>query len=277
MNCKNRVFLSYSFADKETAHLILQELSSENIEIVGDYNFDLGSNVLNKVKYLVETSEIVLLLLSKNYIQSSFADYELHQFLNESQKRKITIIPVVIERCKVPQQLLDYNIIHLYNDFKKGIEKIRRQLSAIPQINFSDFTPHSFEKFIHQLLTEYGFINIRQEKCGPDFGVDFIAENFSKNPFGMTRKETWVIEVKFYQSERFSINAIKQLFEYKRSMLPADSKMLLITNSILTSVAEEYLNDIQKIENTQIEVIDGSVLRNLIARRKKLYSNFSKP
>ena len=120
-------------------------------------------------------------------------------------------------------------------------------------------------------------MNIRREKNHPDLGIDFIADNFNKNPFGITRKETWVIEVKFYQNERFSINTIKQLFEYKRNMLPADSKMLLITNSILTSVAEEYLNDIQKMENTQIEVIDGLVLKNLIARRKKLISKFLKP
>jgi len=244
---------------------------------VGDYDFDPGSNVLDNLRYLVETSEIVLLLLSKKYVQSAYTDYELQKFLDESQKRKITIIPVVIERCKVPLQLKYYNIIHLYNDFEKGLEKVRRQISTIPQISFSDFTPHSFEEFIHQLLTEYGFINIRREKNSPDFGIDFIAENFTRNPFGMIRKETWVIEVKFYKNERFSINTLKQLFEYKRNILPADSKMLLITNSILTSVAEEYLNDIQKIENTQIEVIDGLVLKNLIARRKKLISKFLKP
>ncbi|MBT3258191.1 MAG: TIR domain-containing protein [Deltaproteobacteria bacterium] len=277
MNYKNRVFLSYCSADRETAHLISEKLSTENIKIVGDYDFDPGSNVLDNLRYLVETSEIVLLLLSKKYVQSAYTDYELQKFLDESQKRKITIIPVVIERCKVPLQLKYYNIIHLYNDFEKGLEKVRRQISTIPQISFSDFTPHSFEEFIHQLLTEYGFINIRREKNSPDFGIDFIAENFTRNPFGMIRKETWVIEVKFYKNERFSINTLKQLFEYKRNILPADSKMLLITNSILTSVAEEYLNDIQKIENTQIEVIDGLVLKNLIARRKKLISKFLKP
>lgn len=277
MKYKNRVFLSYCFSDREMAHLILEKLSAESIEVVGDFNYEPGSNILDNLRYLVETSEIVLLLLSKDYVKSAYTDYEFKKFLDESQRRKITIIPVVIERCKVPQQLKYYNAIHLYNDFEKGLEKIRHQVSAITQINFSNFTPYSFENFIHQLLIEYGFTNVRREENMPDLGIDFIADNFTKNPFGMTRKETWVIEVKFYQNERFSINTIKQLFEYKRNMLPADSKMLLITNSILTSVAEEYLSDIQKHENTQIEVIDGLALKNLVARRKKLINKFLKP
>lgn len=274
MSNRKRVFLSYCHADIEVALDIEKRLRDDSIEVLSSFDLDPGSNIQTNLKYFVESSDIVLLLLSKEYFNSVYSGKELYEFLNESNKRKVSVIPVAIERCNIPWQLKNLNTINLYNNIDSGIESLKRQINVLTHVSFDNFSAENFEEFTYLLLKEYGFKNIRHEFHSSDYGIDFVAEAFTKNPFGFTQKETWIVEVKFYRNERFSINTIRQLFEYKRSVLPHDSKMLLITNSILTSVAEEYLSDLQKHENTQIEVIDGIKLKKLIAKRKKLINEF---
>ena len=275
MKSKKRVFLSYSYNDLEMAQRISHELKENNIDVISDYNnLSSGKIIIDELRYLIESSEIVLLIISKNFFKSNFSNYELSQFLLETQKRKVTIIPILIEKCEIPSYLMDFETINLVHNFNNGLKKIIERLKVIPEISFDNFSPMEFEKFIYDLLKEYGFKNVVSQSHNKDYGFDFKGEYLYKNPFGEPKQETWIIEVKFYKHERFSINAIKQLFDYKRQLLPADIKMLLVTNSILTSVAEEYLKDIQKIENTQIEVIDGLKLKTLIAKRKRLLNKY---
>lgn len=258
----------------EAALDIEKRLRDDSIEVLSSYDLDPGSNIQTNLKYFVESSDIILLLLSKAYFNSVYSEKELYAFLDESKKRKVSIIPVAIERCSIPWQLKNLNTINVYNNIDSGIETLKRQINVLAHVSFDKFSAEKFEDFTYLLLKEYGFKNIRREFHRSDYGIDFVADAFTKNPFGFTQKETWIVEVKFYRNERFSINTIKQLFEYKRRILPHDSKMLLITNSILTSVAEEYLDDLQKHESTQIEVIDGIKLKKLIAKRIKLINEF---
>ena len=274
MSNRKRVFLSYCHADIEVALNIEKRLRDDSIEILSSFDLEPGSIIQTNLKYFVESSDIVLLLLSKAYFNSVYSGKELYEFLDESNKRKVSVIPVAIERCNIPWQLKNLNTINLYNNIDSGIELLKRQINVLTHVSFDNFSAENFKEFTYLLLREYGFKNINRKSHSSGYGIDFVAEAFTKNPFGFTQKETWIVEVKFYRNERFSINTIKQLFEYKRSILPHDSKMLLITNSILTSVAEEYLSDLQEHENTQIEVVDGIKLKKLIAKRKKLINEF---
>lgn len=274
MNNRKRIFFSYCHADMDMALYTERKLRDLNIEILSSFDLEPGANIQSNLKYFVESSDIVLLLLSKEYFNSVHSESELYEFLAESNKRKVSVIPVAIERCNIPWQLKNLNTINLYNNIDSGIEVLKRQINVLAHVHFDNFSAKRFEEFIYLLLREYGFKNIRHEPQSPDYGIDFIADAFTKNPFGFTQKETWIVEAKFYRNERFSINKIKQLFEHKRRILPHDSKILLITNSILTSVVQEYVNDLQEYENTQIEVIDGIKLKKLIAKRKKLINEF---
>lgn len=266
--------MSYSYRDKEKVDFIARELQDNGIEIWSDYQeFEAGSNWNEKIRYKIESSDTVIVFLSKNFLNSDWSKRELWQFLSESEKRNINIIPVAIERVQIPSDLSEFLILNLYSS-ETGLSKLIHKVKTIPEITFEHFSPWDFEKFIGDFLREYGFVNIRHQEMTRDHGFDFQADFNSKTPFGTSQLQHWLVEVKFYKKERFSINAIQQLLEYKRSLLPADIKLLLVTNSILTSVAENYLRDFQKIENTQVEVVDGLLLRKLVAKRKRLLDKY---
>lgn len=276
MSKKNRVFLSYSYQDRDKVDLIVDKLVKSGLEVHFDSNLTVKGTIdLKKnIKYLIETSETVLVILSKNFLTSEWANYELNAFLNESHKRKITVIPIVIEKSLIPSELLNYEIYNLSNNFDSGLDKIIRKLKVIPEISFDSFSPMQFENLIADLLREYDFKNVQTHFQIKRHEIDIKAEYETKSPFGNSQTEHWIVEVKFYKQERFSINAIKQLIEYKRNLLPADLKLLLVTNSILTSVVQEFLDKYQKIDNVQIDVIDGLQLKNLISKRKRLLDKY---
>jgi len=271
-----RIFLSYSYEDKQKAMLIAHKLQETGFEVVTDYkDISYEKNIFDEIRYLFQSSDFVLVLLSKSLFQSSNFKFEYTQdFFNQTQQRKITLIPVLIEKCNIPSDFLEYEIYNLTTDFEKGLDKLLQKIKTIPEISFENFSPRNFEELIHDLLKAYGFINIQREQRFNDKGIDFMAEHISRNPFGQRRKEVWMIESKFYSESRFDIKTIKQVVDLYKYINKADAKLLLITNSQLNSVVEEYLEDLRRSSFIDIEVVDGLLLKKLIANKKNILNKY---
>lgn len=276
MNKKHRVFISYSYNDKQVANRITDKLLNEGIEVVsGVDKIQAGHSYLEEIKYLYESSEIIIVLLSESLFRNDKFQFEFPRFFfDEARKRKVTIIPALVDKCSIPSDFLEFEIINLTTNFDKGLDKIIQKLKVIPEISFESFQPREFEEFIYDLLKEYGFKNIQREQITSNRGVDFIGEYFSTNPFGIKKRETWLVEVKYYREERFSISSIKQLVETYKYIGKEDAKILLITNSLLTSAAEEYLEEVRKYSNIDIDLLDGLTLKKLVSRKKRLLTKY---
>jgi len=273
---RNRVFISYSNGDNQIAHEISNLLRRENIDVVFDYkNIGAGENIFNQIRYMYESSETVIILLSQSLFSSNYFTFEFPKyFFEEARKRKVNIIPVLIEKCQIPSDFLEYEIINLTADFNKGIQSIIRKIKIIPEISFDHFSHIDFENLTVDLLKEYGFKNIQHQSRVNDLAIDFIAESYNKDIFGFPIKETWIIETKFYREERFSINSLQQLINTFYHINRMDAKILIITNSVLTSVANEFIEDVQRDRNLEIKVLDGTKLKKTIAKRKKLLTKY---
>jgi len=275
-NNRNRVFISYSKRDSSIAHEISTILQQENIDVIFDYkDIDNSENIFNQIRYMYESSETVIILLSQSLFSSNYSTYEFPKyFFEEARKRKINIIPVLVEKCQIPSDFLEYEIVNLTYDFNKGIQSIVRKLKIIPEISFEHFSTRDFEEFTLDLLKEYGFKNIQEQPRINDLAIDFIAESYGKDVFGFPNKETWIIETKFYRHERFSVNSLHQIISSYNYINKVDAKILLITNSVLTSVAEEFIDDVQRSQNIEIKVLDGAKLKKAVANRKKLLNKY---
>lgn len=275
-NKKRRVFLSYSNTDREKALQIADQLQSTGLEVVTDYkDLSYEKNIFDEIRYLFESSDFVLVLLSKSLFQSSFFKFEYTQeFFINAKQRKITLLPVLIEKCDIPSDFLEFEIFNLTKDFDRGFEKLLHRIKTIPEISFEKFDYRTFEKLTHDLLKAYGFINIKAEERFNDKRIDFMAEYLSRNPFRQRTKELWMIEVKFYSESRFDIKAIKQLVELYKYINKQDAKLLLITNSQLNSVVEEYLEELKRSSFIEIEVVDGLLLKKLISNKTSLLNKY---
>jgi hypothetical protein len=266
------IFLSYSYKDIEKAKLLSLHLEKNNIGDIIDYESYVENNYfLDDLRYNIRKSDYVIFFLSKNFLDSNYSMLELSETVNEIRIRKVKIIPILIEKCSIPSDLLEFEIIDFSKSFEKGMKKLLDKLHNQKKIDMESLNPFMYEKIVEIFLKEYGF-QILQSNNNHDIGVDYICEYYAKDPFGNKVKETWIIEVKFYKNERFSINEIHKLYNYMRSSLPKGAKLLMITNSILNSAATEYLEDIKYNETTQVTVIDGPTFERLIYKRKRLVS-----
>lgn len=275
-NKRKRVFISYSYEDRDNAELIADRLKSAGIDIFIDYKgISVGDKIFDELKYLFQASDFVLILLSKSIFKSPYFHFEYSQdFFRQAQQRKIAVIPILIEKCNIPSDFLEYNILNLTANFDKGIEKLIERIRIIPEISFNKLGYQEFENMVYDLIKSYGFKNIQREQRLYDRGIDFIAEYFSKNPFGQKKKEIWMIETKLYSESRFDIRTIKNITDSYRHINKEDAKLLLITNGQLNSIIKDYLEDFKRNEFLDIEVIDGLLLKQLIANKRGILNKY---
>lgn len=272
-----RVFLSYSYSDRDKALRIADILKSRtDLEIIIDYkDVSYEKNIFDEIRYSFESSDFVIILLSKSLFSSSSLNFEYTQeFLSNARQRKISLLPILIEKCDIPSDFLEFEIFNLAVDFERGFDKLLQRIKTIPEISFETFEYRIFENLVYDLLNSYGFKNIQGQHRFEDKGVDFIAEYFAQNPFGQKSKQTWMIEVKFYSQSRFDIRAIKQLVELYKYTNRQEAKLLLITNSLLNSVVIEYLDELKRGSFIDIEVIDGLLLKKLISNKPRILSKY---
>lgn len=154
------------------------------------------------------------------------------------------------------------------------MEKLLTKLTIKKKIDLEEISPWMYEKIVAIFLKEYGF-KIIQGENNRDLGVDYICEYNAKDPFGQKVKEVWMVEVKFYKNERFSINEIKKLYYYVQASSQKGANLLMITNNILNSAAMEYLNDLKENAPTQVTVIDGPAFERLIYRKTRLVNRIA--
>lgn len=269
-----QVFLSYAMDDKPVARRLAEGLRAAGLRVWFDeWELAVGDSIVPRIEQAVATSDLLLVLLSPRSVESKWVQKELSSFLaRELKDRAITLIPALIEECEIPPVLADRQFLDLRKDFDKGLEQLISQLRAVPDIDFSRLDGRSFEKLVGDLLLELGF-SIKKTPLTRDSGFDFIASFPSRDPFGAKRQETWFVEVKFYRDQRVSVSALRQMLGYLMTS-PQVDKGLVVTNSLLTSVARDFLYETSVRSGLELRVIDGTELTNLLCQYPRLVERY---
>jgi hypothetical protein len=129
-------------------------------------------------------------------------------YTRELTTRDVTVLPVMIEDCKIPPLLADRQYLDLRFNFEKGLDQLVEEMGLTPSIDFSRLDGKSFLELVADLLRALGFTGIEQESRLGDRRIDIKAAYDRKDPFGTERRETWIVEVKFYRKERADLRSI---------------------------------------------------------------------
>ena len=268
-----RVFLSYASSDKQSARIIANTLKESGVSIWLDESEILwGENLVQKIETAATSSDYILLLLSPAAVESEWAKEEINLALSrELKERAIRLVPVLVADCEIPPVLRDRQWLDLRgNNREIGIRRLVEQLSAVPAIRFSSLTRQRFERLVSDLLIELGF-EVEAQTRTQDIGIDLTAVYKSYDPFGVEKKETWLVESKLYSNSRVSINALRQAVGLLASWREAAIALIVTTGSI-TSEARKFLADSGYA--SRIRVIEGPELTNLIARYPVLIERY---
>jgi hypothetical protein len=262
--CVPKVFMSYAQESRATVQRIAALMVQAGIDVTTDIGEVSAEQNWNAgIGRLVRASDVVVLLHPPGSPALSQQFVEIEAALSlDLEKRGAELIPVLTEAVEVPPRLRGRAWIDLSENFVSGVQVLIGQIQALSVVDFSKIGPRDFEHLVADLLRALDF-KLEDVKHPFDSGVDIRATFKRIDPFGQLETESWVVETKLYAHQRVNVPAIRQLAAYV-SLARGRTRGLFVTNAHLTSVAKEYLLELEGTRNLSLTVLDGILLRRLL-------------
>ena len=259
-----RVFLSYAYDDHALAQRIRDALARSGVLTMNQiWEVSSGEDLTARLLETIRASDVVVVLLSPAAAASPWVSTEIELTLSRDlDRRGAELIPVLAAPTDLPPALRDRAVVDLTEDVNAGVRQLVEQIQATSQADFSAMSPREFEDLVADLLRAMGF-RLDEVRHGLDPGVDLRATYQRADPFGSPETEVWLVETKLYSHKRVSVEAIRQLAGFL-SMVPSGTRGLLVTNAQLTSVALEYVAELERRAHVRLQVLDGVELKRLL-------------
>lgn len=131
------VFISYSHSDELIVNKIAAHLVKHNANVwVDTWELNVGDSILNRVQDAIQESSALLVVLSKTSVESEWCKKELSAgLMRELDEKRVVVLPVLVEDCKIPLFLREKMYADLRTDFDRGLHKV---LDAIAKVTNAD-------------------------------------------------------------------------------------------------------------------------------------------
>lgn len=199
------IFLSHNSNDKPFVRVLATRLIDEGVVVwLDEAVLNVGDSLFDKISQGIQDMDYVAAVISRNSITSSWVQKELSLAMSkEIAGRRVVVLPIVIDNCKLPDSLRDklYADFRNQNEFEESFAKLLKAIgiSAKPSIK----PMHSNDQQLNVDAQSDGFTDIRI------VGVDKKRTN---NPD--TRKAMFDVYLELSASPPHEWN---QLFAYERS------------------------------------------------------------
>jgi len=119
---KKKIFISYSSKDKDFIKGLVIELEKFEIEYwLDEWEIQVGDSIVNKIGQGLKDAEYVILVLSKNALNSNWVDREWRtKYYEEVKSNKAMILPALIEDCDIPTLLKEKKYANFKDDFSNS-------------------------------------------------------------------------------------------------------------------------------------------------------------
>jgi hypothetical protein len=114
---KNTVFISYSREDTDFMRQLKSRLEESGIKVWVDENIKGGATWDNIIEEALATSDSIIVVLSKASVASKMVMNEVSYGIEENK----SVIPVMVEECKIPFRLRRIQYIDFTPGFESGI------------------------------------------------------------------------------------------------------------------------------------------------------------
>lgn len=179
------VFISYSSIDCEFVKKLSLLLVEKKINIWLDkWEMKPGDSLIDKIQSGISNSSYLLVVLSKNSIQSEWCKKELNSgLIRELEEKKVVIIPILLEDCEVPIFLREKVYADFRKDFEDGISTLLPSLQKL-------FSEHMGRVNAGNNITDFA-INWGLDKINDQFlmEIDCVTWNHAQ-------KKTLLLQIK---------------------------------------------------------------------------------
>lgn len=120
-----KVFISYNQGDREFAHKLATALEQFPVNVLIDtHELRVGDNINERINELVSNSTYFIFIISKESMQSKWANKELEKAI--AMKKKV--LPVITDPIEPPDILKGIVYANFTDSFDEGIEQLRLTL-----------------------------------------------------------------------------------------------------------------------------------------------------
>jgi len=264
-----RVFVSHSFQDNDVAERISTALKAADFNVWFDaWELQAGDSIATRIREGLRASDFLVVLLSPDSVNSRWVRDEMSLALSsELRQRAITLFPVMLRDCDVPETLRDLTAIDLRDNRPGGVERLVEALQLAWDVDFRRLSPRQFEDLVAAVFEAEGY-SVQQSMGTVDGGHDLR----------MTRTEndsplTYAVQVKHYKERRASIDTIRSAVG-ATLLAGRRTRALIVSSTQLTSAAQEVVADINRNSGVELEVIDGPSLERRVLRHPNVVKHF---
>ena len=133
------VFLSFSGEDtRNTAtdflYYALQEKGIRTFK--DDPNLEKGKTIRPELLKVIKESKFAVVILSKNYVSSTWCLDELEEIIDRQKKKELTVFPIFynVEPSDVRKQIGTFALVEHEKQFKEKVETWKAALSHVANI-----------------------------------------------------------------------------------------------------------------------------------------------
>lgn len=271
-----RVFLSYAYDDIARAQQLMSALAASGITVSNrdPVHATTTQQVQAHLSEAIRTSDLLIVLFSSAAAGSRWVQWEIDQVASgKLRMRGVTVIPVRLDETPLPAALARRRVVDLTNDFGSGVQALVREVATAQHVDFKRLDHRAFEDLIGDLLKRVGF-SVERQPGTSGATVDMRATRAATDPFGGAELETWLVECKLYGSGgRMSVEAIRQVAGLLATA-PVTTRGLLVTTAQVTSVAREYLDDVERTARVRLRLLDGEELAALLRQQPDLVARY---
>ncbi|MCL5028414.1 MAG: toll/interleukin-1 receptor domain-containing protein [Bacteroidetes bacterium] len=148
-NRKNpQIFICHSSIDKPFVRKLAQSLKTYNIEVWFDeWEIKVGESLREKIETGITKSSYLCVVLSKNSVKSKWVTRELNAaFAKEMETNKVFILPLLIDKCKLPLFLKDKKYANFLESYETGLNDLLESVGIIDKKE-EDYISNYFVRF----------------------------------------------------------------------------------------------------------------------------------
>jgi hypothetical protein len=127
------IFISYSHKDCDFVDKLGSSLALNNVRVFIDrWEMNVGDSITEKVSTAITEASFLIVILSKNSVESLWCKREINTGLMlELNKKRVVVLPVLLEDCDIPLFLQDKLYADFRSDFDAGLKQIISSIGDI--------------------------------------------------------------------------------------------------------------------------------------------------
>lgn len=128
-----RTFISHSSGDNKIAKKIANSLVERGYAVwLDEWEIKVGDSIIDKMNKGIVESDFLMILLSQNSIKSDWVTVELNAAkMKEMSKKKVFILPVLLEDCEIPALISDKRYADLRTSYREGVKELLKVLEGV--------------------------------------------------------------------------------------------------------------------------------------------------